>query len=80
LAGGLLTLYATGGYAQDVSPEKQPAIASITPIKTGKARLSNKANDNQRMDNCKVPLELRGNEQRPEGCKVISEEYFTRSG
>jgi hypothetical protein len=35
---------------------------------TGKERLSGKAADEQRVDNCKVPLNLRGPKPRPEAC------------
>ena len=34
--------------------------------RTGKERLSGKANDDQRVDNCKVPPELRGPKPRPD--------------
>jgi hypothetical protein len=36
---------------------------------TLKERLSDKASDEQRVDNCKVPLDRRGTRSRPEGCK-----------
>jgi len=36
-------------------------------VKTSKERLSDKAADNQRVDNCRVPLERRGPIARP-GC------------
>jgi len=35
--------------------------------RTSKERLTRKANDEQRVDNCKVPVELRGPTPRP-GC------------
>ena len=38
------------------------------PTRTGKERLGGKASDEQRMDNCKVPLELRGPKPRPDDC------------
>ena len=38
------------------------------PIRTGKERLGGKASDEQRMDNCKVPQELRGPKPRPDDC------------
>lgn len=40
--------------------------AGTEPIRTGKERLSSKANDEQRVDNCKVPPELRGPKARPD--------------
>jgi hypothetical protein len=36
--------------------------------RTGKERLGGKASDEQRVDNCKVPPELRGSKPRPERC------------
>jgi hypothetical protein len=38
------------------------------PTRTGKERLSNKASDEQRVDNCKVPIEQRGPKPRPDTC------------
>jgi hypothetical protein len=36
--------------------------------RTGKERLGGKASDEQRVDNCKVPLDLRGPKPRPDAC------------
>jgi hypothetical protein len=38
------------------------------PTRTGKERLGDKASDEQRVDNCKVPLDLRGPKPRPDDC------------
>ena len=38
------------------------------PTRTGKERLGGKASDEQRLDNCKVPPELRGPTPRPDDC------------
>lgn len=38
---------------------------------TGKERLSDKASDEQRVDNCRVPAERRGSKSRPD-CKQQS--------
>ena len=35
---------------------------------TGKERLGDKWTDEQRTDNCKVPLDKRGTKYRPDGC------------
>ena len=40
----------------------------VEPTRTGKERLGGKASDEQRVDNCKVPLELRGPSLRPDDC------------
>jgi hypothetical protein len=39
------------------------------PARTIKERLSGKASDEQRVDNCKVPPELRGPKPRPDDCR-----------
>jgi hypothetical protein len=38
------------------------------PIRTAKERLGAKASDEQRVDNCKVPRDLRGSKPRPDVC------------
>ena len=38
------------------------------PARTAKERLSSKSADEQRVDNCKVPLESRGPKPRPDRC------------
>jgi hypothetical protein len=48
-----------GGEAMQVQAE---------PARTGKERLGGKASDEQRLDNCKVPPELRGPTPRPDNC------------
>jgi hypothetical protein len=41
---------------------------STQPIRTAKERLGAKASDEQRVDNCKVPRDLRGPKPRPDVC------------
>jgi hypothetical protein len=40
----------------------------VQPIRTAKERLGGKASDEQRVDNCKVPPDLRGPKPRPDEC------------
>jgi hypothetical protein len=40
----------------------------VQPTRTGKERLGPKASDEQRVDNCKVPLDRRGPKPRPDEC------------
>jgi hypothetical protein len=54
-----------------------PAEPTPTPVKTGKERLSSKASDEQRVDNCKVPPELRGTTVRPDTCEGESQKLPT---
>jgi hypothetical protein len=42
----------------------------VQPTRTAKERLGSKASDGQRVDNCKVPTDLRGQKQRPHECSV----------
>jgi hypothetical protein len=42
-----------------------------TPVRTGKERLSDKASDEQRADDCKVPPERRGPKPRPDACGSV---------
>jgi len=49
------------------------AVGTITPSNgavglTGKERLGEKWKDEQRIDNCKVPLDKRGTKSRPDSC------------
>jgi hypothetical protein len=60
LAGG-----ASGKAAQ---AQDAPQSARTAPVRTAKERLSGKAADEQRVDNCKVPPELRGPKPRPDDC------------
>lgn len=70
LAAGLaLALGAAGpqGQGAPASPvETGPQKAA--PQKTGKERLGDKADDEQRVDNCKVPPDRRGPKPRPDSC------------
>ena len=54
---------------EQTAPATQPSAKQVpAPVKTGKERLSSKASDEQRVDNCKVPPELRGTTPRPDSC------------
>jgi hypothetical protein len=60
-------------YSVEAETPKQTRAEPITPSSgttriTAKERLGEKWNDEQRVDNCKVPLEKRGNKPRPENC------------
>jgi hypothetical protein len=69
-----LLLQATAAENHATSPmgeEFQPQ-----PVRTGKERLGPKSSDEQRVDNCNVPLELRGSKPRPNDC---SRDVNTRS-
>ena len=46
----------------------QPAPNPASPVLTGKERLGPKWTDEQRIDNCKVPVDKRGPRPRPSAC------------
>jgi hypothetical protein len=56
--------------AQDAAPAPNlPKAATTMRPQTLKERLGDKASDEQRVDNCKVPVERRGTKVRPNGCE-----------
>ena len=60
-----VTLASAGGAAD---AKRETGDASTPPVRTVKERLGSKASDDQRVDNCKVPLDLRGTRPRPDDC------------
>jgi hypothetical protein len=59
--------------AQDRSRLDQPTMesAGARASLTGKERLGQKWSDEQRVDNCKVPVDKRGAKPRPSECPHI---------
>jgi hypothetical protein len=63
--------------AQDELPAAKlsttmPSAAAKEPkVLTGKERLSKKWLDEQRIDNCKVPIDKRGTKPRPDTCAHV---------
>ena len=53
-----------GGKVASYPPQSEAVGTALT----GKERLGGKASDEQRIDNCKVPPELRGPKERPDSC------------
>lgn len=53
--------------AQDAPPPDVSSAASPRTL-TGKERLGPKWMDEQRLDNCNVPIEKRGSRPRPSAC------------
>ena len=55
--------------AQEVRNSKRAAATEMPrPTLTGKERLGRKWSDEQRIDNCRVPLDKRGAKKRPSAC------------
>jgi hypothetical protein len=80
LASLLAVSLAMAAFAQDgARPDRpaQPALNATTSPSTaptaltGKERLGPKWTDEQRIDNCKVPIEKRGNKPRPAHCPHV---------
>ncbi len=61
----------TESQSTTLASEPQAASTKATTsheLKTLKERLSDKASDEQRVDNCKVPFAQRGTKVRPDSC------------
>lgn len=65
LIAAVALVVAAAAAAQETSPQPAPRTAAT---KTGKERLTDKASDEQRVDNCNVPPEKRGTKPRPDSC------------
>jgi hypothetical protein len=64
---------AANGLAQDQTPvggDSATAPGTINPL-TGKERLGRKWMDEQRIDNCKIPLDKQGAKPRSSACPHI---------
>ena len=71
---GVFTFIAASLAADEPASIVAPAtptssVQTPAPVKTGKERLSSKASDEQRVDNCKVPPEVRGTTVRSDTCE-----------
>jgi hypothetical protein len=53
---------------QQPHPAKKPETRLISKALTGKERLGTKWMDEQRIDNCKVPIDKRGTKPRQDTC------------
>lgn len=66
----LLTGLTSSTFAQDARPD-QATAPSASPSLTGKERLGRKWMDEQRIDNCNVPIDKRGTRPRSSSCAHI---------
>ncbi len=76
LAASLGVGSAISALGQDVTqaPAKQEQ-ANAPKILTGKERLGPKWTDEQRIDNCNVPIEKRGTRPRPSACNQAATDF-----
>lgn len=65
----MMTLLAAAATMDEGACAEGDANRIEAPTRTVKERLGGKASDEQRVDNCKVPLELRGPKPRPDECR-----------
>jgi len=68
--------FAVPTHAQDAPRDPAPPGATIPPsnspaVLTGKERLGRKWMDEQRIDNCNVPVDKRGTKPRPSTCHHV---------
>ena len=68
--------FASGVFAQDRQPDQTAPSAGTTVLTngaslTGKERLGKKWMDEQRLDNCNVPIDKRGSRPRSSACPHI---------
>ena len=67
----LLGLLAVPVPAQDAPRVTAPDAATSSHALTGKERLGRKWMDEQRIDNCNVPIDKRGAKPRPSTCRHV---------
>ena len=72
----LLTPLLALGFALSASAQDDRS-ATTTPPLTGKERLGPKWTDEQRIDNCNVPIDKRGTRPRPADCARVMTESST---
>jgi hypothetical protein len=58
----------TGPSREPSSPPDQAVQSGQSTVLTGKERLGPKWTDDQRVDNCNVPIDKRGAKSRPDTC------------
>ena len=68
--------FASAAFAQDRQPDQTaPNAETATPVNgpslTGKERMGRKWMDEQRIDNCNVPIDKRGTRPRPSACPRV---------
>ena len=61
--------------SQETQQEMKRDVASAPKVLTGKERLGPKWTDEQRIDNCKVPVEKRGTKPRPSACTRATTDF-----
>ncbi|NOJ45827.1 hypothetical protein [Bradyrhizobium archetypum] len=67
---------ASGALAQDrqtdqIAPSAETALPAGGPSLTGKERMGRKWMDEQRIDNCNVPIDKRGSKPRSSTCPHV---------
>jgi hypothetical protein len=65
---GAVAACCSAAYSQGVTQDKSSEVRVPAAGVTGKERLGDKASDEQRIDNCRVPMDRRGTKNRSESC------------
>jgi hypothetical protein len=68
LLGACFTVPASSQNVPPVAAPKAATSEDSPRVLTGKERLGRKWMDEQRIDNCNVPIDKRGTKPRPSGC------------
>jgi hypothetical protein len=71
LASLILVAFAVAATAQERPSDAAPTAEAPATL-TGKERLGRKWTDEQRIDNCNVPVDKRGSKPRPSECARAS--------
>ena len=77
---GLTTSLVIAALSSAIAQEQSHAAKGretslISTVLTGKERLGRKWMDEQRIDNCKVPIDKRGTKPRPSACPAVPTGY-----
>jgi len=78
LTGALLVIGLTSSTSAQDTPPDQLAPASMSASLTGKERLGEKWMDEQRIDNCNVPIDKQGTRPRPSPCSHLPTDDLLR--
>ena len=69
IALGIIIAILSSGPTPVALADSTGQVEVLAPVRTGKERLTDKASDEQRVDDCKVPPARRTRE-RPSGCQA----------
>ena len=71
----LLAAWLGIGFAMPASSQQAKRDRADAKVLTGKERLGPKWTDEQRIDNCNVPVDKRGSKPRPSACTQATTDF-----